>query len=262
MECRDAVESLEMYIAGDLPDSESLNVAVHLAECDACSQRHESMRSLVGELRGLADAFVPAERFVTRSPAPRGSGSRGWRLATAAAVLVALLSTGALAVPALARQLPLPLSAELGELEDENEALQEQVDELNVRLESIDGQDVPVVDTTPGDLPPDVNAAVQNLAMGFVRAQYEGDLEAMKAMSTDSLKLEIERDPEVYLRTQGAAVVFAQMTEAAAGSEEGTYVVFVRLQDSAEWSDSQYQEDFEIRRVGEAYLVDFCGMDA
>lgn len=261
MNCPDVIDSLEMYIAGDLSDSESLDVAAHLATCDSCAAQYDRTRSLVGDVRGLADAFVPAEHYVV-APAPQRGAAWGWRFATAAAAVVAMLSTSALAVPAIARQLPLPLAAELDELHDENEELQAQVDELTVRLETIGGEEVPVVDTAPGDLPAEVNAAVQNLAMEFVRAQYDGDLAALKAMSTDRLKAEIDRYPNEYLRPIGATVVFAQMTESAAGIEEGTYLVFVRLQDSAEWTDSQYQENFEIKRVGDVYLVDFCGMDA
>jgi len=78
---------------------------------------------------------------------------------------------------------------------------------------------------------------------------------------TDRLKADIEAHPEEYLRAQGAKIVFAQMTEAAQ-SEDGTYLVFVRLSDSEEWTDSQYQEDFEIVKEGGVYLVDFMGMDA
>jgi hypothetical protein len=185
----------------------------------------------------------------------------GWRLATAAALVLALLSVSALTVPAIARQLPLPVSDELDKLETENADLREQVDELELRIEQIGGEDVPVIDTTPGDLPPEVNAAVQTLAMEFIKAQYAGDVDALAAMGTDRLKADLAANPESYVRAGGEGLTFAQMTEAAV-TEDGTYLVFVRLMDSAEFSGMQYQEDFEIRKVGEKYLVDFMGMDA
>lgn len=261
MQCQNVVDLLETYIAGDLSDSESYDVAAHLAACEACADRYDVTRQLVGDLRELADAFVPAERF-SAAPLPvRGRNSGGWRLATVAASVAAILSMTALAVPAIARQLPTPLGAELGALEDENEALRVQVDELTVRLEDVGGEQVPVVDTTPGDLAPEVNTAVQMLAMEFVRAQYARDLDALKAMGTERLKADIAAHPADYLRTGGEAVVFAQMTEAAQ-AEDGTFLMFVRLMDAAEWADSQYQEDFEIKLIDGQYLVDFMGMDA
>ena len=262
MNCHEAMDALEMYIAGDLDESDSLDVAAHLATCDGCAAEYERLRTLIGGMRGIAESFVPVERFVAPAPATVARrGGWGWRVATAAAALLAAVSVSALTVPALARQLPVPLASEIERLEGENAALQEEVDELTVRLETVGGEEVPIVDTTPGDLPAEVNTAVQTLAMEFVRAQYAGDLEALAAMGTDRLKADIEAHPEDYLRAQGAEIVFAQMTEAAQ-TDDGTYLVFVRLSDSEEWTDSQYQEDFEIVKEGDRYLVDFMGMDA
>lgn len=261
MNCPDVVDSLEMYIVGDLPDDESRAVAAHLATCESCTEQYDRTRALVRDLRGVAGSFVPSERFTPALTRTRRSTGWGWRLTTAAIAALALLSTSALAVPAIARQLPVPLASELGALEQRAEELQTQVDELSVRLESVGGEEVPIVDSTPGDLAPEVNAAVQELAMAFVRAQYAGDVEAMKAMGTERLRADMAAHPGDYLRERGATVVFAQMTEAAR-SDDGTFIVFVRLQDSAEWIDSQYQEDFEIKLIDGKYLVDFMGMDA
>lgn len=260
MNCPDVNESLEMYIAGDLPDAESRDVAAHLAGCETCAADYERTRVLVGRVKDLAEAFVPVERF-SPAPAHRPAAGWGWRLATAAALALALLSVSALTVPAIARQLPLPVSDALDELETENADLREQVDELQLRIEQIGGEDVPVVDTTPGDLPPEVNMAVQTLAMEFIKAQYAGDVDALAAMGTDRLKADLAANPESYLREGAEGLTFAQMTEAAV-TEDGTYLVFVRLMDSAEFSGMQYQEDFEIKKVGDGYLVDFMGMDA
>lgn len=260
MNCPDVNKSLEMYIAGDLSDAESREVAAHLAGCERCAADYERTRVLVGRVKDLAEAFVPVERF-SPAPARRAAAGWGWRLATAAALALALLSVSALTVPAIARQLPLPVADELEALETENADLREQVDELELRIEQIGGEDVPVIDTTPGDLPPEVNAAVQMLAMEFIKAQYAGDIDALAAMGTERLKADLAEHPDDYLRAGGEGLTFAQMTEAAV-TEDGTYLVFVRLMDSAEFSGMQYQEDFEIKRVGDEYLVDFMGMDA
>ena len=66
MNCTETRGSLEMYIAGDLPEGESLDVAAHLAQCDACTGEYDRMRALIGGLRELAEAFAGwVGRFVT-----------------------------------------------------------------------------------------------------------------------------------------------------------------------------------------------------
>ena len=262
MNCSDVRDMLEPYIADDLSDAESARVAEHLGGCESCSTAYERTRTVITGLKGISDAFVPADRFVL--PAAYASGPVGgwaWRAATIAASVVALAAVTALSVPAIARELPLPVSREIDALEDRADELQQQVDELTVRLETIDGEEVAIVDTTEGDLSPEESEAVQRLAMDFIRAQYAGDLDALAAMGTDRLKADMAARPDDYLRAGGDGLTFAQMTEAAR-TEDGTYLIFVRLSDAGDWSESQYQEDFEIKRVGDTYLVDFMGMDA
>lgn len=269
MNCPDVRELLDAYVTGEAPDAAARELEAHLATCAECEAAAVRRRSLVGQLRSMGKAFEPVEHYeVTReqaasapSPSPAPRGLWRWRIATAAAAALALVSMSALAVPAIARQLPVPLAQEIDALEAQNADLQQQVDELTIRIEEIDGEDVPVVDSTPGDLPAEVNNAVQTLAMQFIRAQYAGDLEALAAMGTDRLKADLAEHPESYLREPGASVTFAQMTEAGV-TEDGVYLLFVRLLDSAEWSESQYQEDFEIIKIEDTYLVDFMGMDA
>lgn len=262
MNCSDVRDALESYIADDLTDAESARLAEHLAGCDSCSADYDRTRALVADLKGLADAFVPRERFVPRPEyVPQPAGGWAWRVVAIAASVVALLAVSALSVPAIARELPLPLAREIDALEERAEELQYQVDELTVRLETIDGQEVAIVDTGESDLSPEESAAVQRLAMDFIRAQYAGDREALAAMGTERLQADLAARPQDYLREGGEGLTFAQMTEAVQ-AEDGTYLIFVRLSDGADWSESQYQENFEIKRVGDTYLVDFMGMDA
>jgi len=80
MNCHEATDVLEMYIAGELPESESLDVVAHLATCDECAAEYERLRVLIGGMRGIADSFVPVERFTV--PAPTIIARRagwGWR---------------------------------------------------------------------------------------------------------------------------------------------------------------------------------------
>lgn len=275
MTCERCRESLESYLGGDLDATRMHEVAAHLSECEPCTAAYESTRRVVGDLGELADAFVPEVRF--QLPAESTGGRRAAtaarlpRLALAAALAAALtvaaLATTALTIPALAAQIPgLPLSRELVELrqeretlERENEALASEVEQLKVRLKEIDGVEVPEVDSAEPGVPPEVNDAIQSLVMDFVKKQYARDLEGMKELATERLAEEMTRDPDTYLR-RGKTLVFAQITTVGR-TETGSYVVFVRLSD-AEFSDSTYQEDFEVKKVGDLFKVERCDMDA
>lgn len=265
MNCNDVSDSLEMYIAGDLDVTTSSAVAEHLAGCDACTAVYDRLRYLIGDLKDVGESFIPVERFTTSEHAmparlkPRAS--LGWRLAAAAGIALAVLSTSALSVPAIARQLPLPLGRELSALEEDNARLAEQVEQLKIEIRDIEGTQVPVVTDGTPVLPPEQNEQVQALAMAFIRAQYAGDIEALAAMGTDKLKADLAEHADDYLRPGAGDVVFAQINDVAE-AEPGRYLVFVRVSDQGAFSDSQYQEDFEIVREGGTFLVDFMGMDA
>lgn len=264
MNCIDMRDSLESYIAGDLDDATASDVAEHLRSCSACALEYDRVRDLVGDLKGLREAYVPREVFdmstITNGARTRARSAWGWKVATAAALVLAALSLSVLAIPAVAENLKvLPVSERLLELKADNVRLEEKVDELEIKVKEIEGEDVPVIETADPKLPAEVNAAVQSLVMRFIKAQYAGDIETMRDLGTEKLKADLAAHPNDYVRKAGE-VTFAQMTDVSTSGD--TYLVFVRLMDSAEWSDSQYQEDFEIKKVGDTYLVDFMGMDA
>jgi len=194
MNCMDVRDSLESYISGDLDDTAASAVAEHLRTCDECTARYDRMRGLIGDLKGLKTAFVPREVF-DMSYATRGAAGGSawiWKLSTAFAALLALLAVSALTVPAVAAVLPsLPVTERLSTLEAENERLTDQVEELEIKIQQIEGTQVPVVETAEPTLSPEINAAVQSLVMRFVRAQYAGDIETMRALGTDKLDADL-----------------------------------------------------------------------
>ena len=276
MNCQDVTEALEGYIAGDLDDREASQVAEHLKSCPSCAAAYEDTRMLVGELKDLSVAFRPSnlntDVFVAprQAPArlrPRRSWSRAWAVA-AAVMLVAL--AGAIAVvtvPSLARTVPLPVGAELKELQHENQLMEEQtramerrVETLEERIKSLTGDDVNVVPTSEQKIPDEVTMAVQQVVIEFIKAQYAGDVQRMKALSTPALDVLIDERPEDYLRDDAGTVSFAQITDV--GLYDGLYVTFVRLSDTKVFSDSQYQENFSVEKSGDTYLVDTMEMDA
>ncbi|MGE5228730.1 MAG: anti-sigma factor family protein [Deltaproteobacteria bacterium] len=277
MNCHDVREDLESYIAGDLEDREASEVARHLDACPACAAAYEETRLLVGELKDLSGAFRPvpldAAAFVSpaASPAPRPR-RRSWRPAwvLAAAVLLVVLA-GAVAVatvPSLARTVPLPVGARLNDLQQQNErmrertrAMEERVRALEERIKSLTGDDVNVVPTSEQDIPDEVTMAVQQVVIQFIKAQYAGDVERLKELSTPALDARIDERPEDYLRDNAGTVSFAQMTDVGI-DENGLYLTFVRLSDTKVFSDSQYQENFAVEKSGDRYLVEYMETDA
>jgi len=266
--CETCRESIESYVGGDLSEPEARDVAFHLAECGECAAYCATQRDLIQSLRRVPSGVESVRPVrVTDHQRPGSRVLLWWRAAAGVAAGLALLAATALAVPALAASIPgLPVSVELRQLQTERdrlaaeaESLGERVEQLEIEVKQIGGVNVPVVNTAPGAVAPEVNDAVQKLAMDFTRAQYRGDKVALKALSTKRLAAEIGKHPDQYLKEPGA-VVFAQMTTVGK-ADDGTLLVFIRLSD-AEFSDSTYQEDFEIKLEGGRYLVDSVGMDA
>ncbi len=290
MSCDEIRGALEGYIAGDLDDRETSRVAEHLAVCPACAVAYEETRLLVGELKDLRNAFQPTRVFeevpdvaaharsreerradgrraAASGRAPRRSWSRAWAVA-AAMLLVALVGAVAVVtVPSLARTLPLPVGDRLDDLERENRAIhelnrqmQQRIDKLEARVNELTGDDVNVVPTSEEDIPDEVTMAVQEVVIEFIKAQYAGDVARMKEVATPALQARIEASPDEYLRDDAGTVSIAQMTDVSI--YEGLYMTFVRMSDTKEFTDSQYQENFGVKRVGERYLVDLMETDA
>lgn len=258
VKCEHCAEHLECYIGGDLSEEQARAVAYHLAECEPCARRYSEMRALAAGLRRLGDSYEPAESFVAAGKPSQAAGTPLWQAVAAAAAVIAVVSMSALSIPALAEQLPLPVGRHVAELRDERDALSERIARLEVQLREIDGEQVPVVRTVAEELSTAENEAIQRLSMQFIRAQYDGDIAELKALSTPRLAAQIDRAPDTYVRPTGE-FVFAQMTEVA--REDDEYLVFVRLSDS-EFPDSSYQLNVTVVKSGASYLVDAADMDA
>ena len=282
MSCDETREALERYIAGDLDDLEARRVAEHLDACPACAVAYEDTRLLVNELKDLRNAFQPTRVFeevpdmsahlTSRQTAPRGraprrSWGRAWAVAAAVLLIVVAGAVAVVTVPSLARTLPLPVGSRLDDLEQKNELMRERnaemqnrIDKLEQRVNELTGDDVNVVPTSKEDLPDEVTMAVQQVVIEFIKAQYAGDVARMKELATPALQERIDASPDEYLRDDAGTVSFAQMTDVSI--YEGLYMTFVRLSDTKEFSDSQYQENFGVKKVDGRYLVDLMEMDA
>jgi hypothetical protein len=263
MNCRDIDDLLESYIRGELDDITASAVADHLETCARCQAAYEDTRMLVGELIDLGDAFQPTEAW--RAPAiaqfvarERRIAQRRWAAAAATFAALSLVSATLLAVPALARQVTvLPVAREIAALERDAAELSDQVEELETRLAEIGGAEMLLVETDPV-LDEADNRAAQEHAMEFVRAMYAGDVGALQALATEDLAAQIANRPDDYLRSGG--VVFAQINNIS--EMEGAYWVFIRMSDTVEFTDSQFQLNISLERAGDGFLVSAVEMDA
>lgn len=183
-------------------------------------------------------------------------------------LLAALIGALAVAaVPSPAPRLPLPVGSTIDDLEHENQmmraqnrAMQDRIDKLEARVNQLTGDDVDVVPTSEEDIPDEVTMAVQQVVIEFIKAQYAGDVAHMKELSTPALQARIDASPDEYLRDDSGTVSIAQMTDVSI--YEGLYMTFVRMSDTKELTDSQYQENFGVKKVGDNYLVESMETDA
>ena len=164
--------------------------------------------------------------------------------------------------------MPLPVGAQLNDLQQQNELMPSRrarwrsaCATLEERIKSLTGDDVNVVPTSEQEIPDEVTMAVQQVVIQFIKAQYAGDLQRLKELSTPALDARIDERPEDYLRDNAGTVSFAQMTDVSL-DPDGLYLTFVRLSDTKVFSDSQYQENFAVEKSGDRYLVEYMETDA
>jgi len=278
MKCDEVRESLEMYINGELDDKSSSSIARHLKDCPACALEYEETRGLIVQLKDMKDLFQPKGVFdmaKMESYGRRGSKSSrsswGTRMlaATAAFALMFSVASGSLlAFPALAKQIPaLPIVQDIESLQEENEEMKKQTEEmqgeierLKIEMREIKGTSVKVVESAKNTLTDEENLKVQGFVMDYVRAQYKGDLKKIKSMSTPEFVKRIEKRPAEVLKDENGTVAFGSITNVA--KEGDDYWVFVRISDTKQFVDSEYQQNFMLKKVGDSYLVDTVEMDA
>ncbi len=265
MNCREADAVLELYIRDELSADDNSLIAEHLTECERCQAAYEDTRALVTALLDAGEALQPTQRMIPDAGTPLPAlaptrSPRGWIAVAAAFAALTIASTTLLAVPALARQVTvLPVARQIAALEADSAELTAQVEELEVRLAEVGGEELMLVETDPA-LDASDNTLAQEHAMAFVRAMYGGDIAVLQELATPALAAEIAARPSDYLRDGG--VVFGQINNIS--EHEGDLWVFIRLSDTVEFTDSQFQLNIALERDGdgEGFLVSIVEMDA
>lgn len=275
MNCGEVRDSLEMYINGELDGDASHDVGRHLKECSACRREYEEMHELVTVLKGMKGVFQPKGVFdmgkIDGFESKRKESRFAVRALAAVAGLAILFSAGfgsLLTFPALAKQVAvLPIVQDIQSLETKNETLEQQnvkmreeIDQLKIEIREIKGEKVKVVETGKPALPDQDNAQIQGIIMDFVKAQYTGDVAKMKSLATPNLATMIDERPSEFLKDKDGSVAFGSITSVA--KEGDDYLIFVRISDTKKFVDSEYQENFTVKKVGDKFLIDNMEMDA
>ncbi len=281
MNCREFLKLMEEYIMNKTRPAQRAVIEDHLEVCEECRLEFEKTKALVEKIRNMKNVLRSRENvgmnmdmnkksIVNRLNKPeRRSFTRFLPGIAACVFFVMFLFSGfILAFPSLAcRYIPeVPLVKELSQVMEENSEIRQEIEAVKIENEQLKMEIKKIKDievneiTTSEGVSEEEGKAVQELVVDFIKAQYRKDLNALKEMSTDEFKKQIDRMKQSIFMGKGGEVVFTQITNVA--KDNDIYYVFVRLNDSAESDDADFQENFEVVRVGEKYLVSFVGLDA
>ncbi len=281
MNCREFLKLMEEYIMDKISPVQRTAIENHLEVCKQCRLEYEKTKALVQKIRNIKNVLRSREdigmnmdmnkkSIVNKLNKPeRRSYTRLLPGIAACVFFVMFVFSGfILAFPSLAcRYIPeIPLVKELSQTIEENSEIRQEIEavkmeneQLKMEIKKIKDIEVNEVTTSEG-VSEEEDRAVQELVVDFIKAQYRKDIDALKQMSTDEFKKQIDRMKQSIFMGKGGEVVFTQITNVA--KDNDIYYVFVRLNDSAESDDADFQENFEVVRVGEEYLVSFVGLDA
>ena len=278
MRCHKILELTEEYIMGELDEDQRTLVENHFRECADCRKEYEEIKALVSNIQNIKNRLNTEEVIITMNKknivnqlekSERHPFTRFVPGIAACIFLVMFLFAGSiLAFPSFAsKYVPkLPFIKELSQAKVENNEIKQQIEsakkeneQLKIEIKRIKDVEVKEVTTSVG-VPAAEDKAVQELVIDFIKAQYHGDINALKDMSTEEFKKQIDGNKQGIILIKRGEVIFTQITNVAKEGEK--YLVFVRLNDSEEKDDADYQEDFEVVKVAGKYLVSFAGKDA
>jgi len=192
-------------------------------------------------------------------------------------LVFSMLATSVLAFPGIAAKVApnIPLVREISErdqeIEDiraaeqtkqlEIEELKSEIEELKMTIKKISDEQIKEVETSPNE-DEEQNLQLQTLVVEFVKEMYRGNYEKAAQYCTDEFAQTVIKSPQdVIMRPSSTAVVFTQITNVAK-VDDSMFLVFLRLNDSGEEMEADYQLDFEIVMKDDAFLISFVGIDA
>ncbi|WP_010681251.1 zf-HC2 domain-containing protein [Acetivibrio cellulolyticus] len=275
MNCEETLELLEEYIIGELDLEKRQLVEKHLQDCSDCNTEYMETEEVIRGLHNLKNSKIASGDILNMS---KMVGERKkWEMpipSVAAAVffVMFLLTSSVIAFPTFASTFApgLPVVKQLLETQKDyntamqenqeikilNEKIEQENQQLKKNIKEIGGFSI-VEYQTSQSIGEDDNDKVQNLVINFIKAQYKGDIEKIKAMCTEEFKVQVDRMKDSILMDSKGDFVFTQITNI---SKEGdSYFVSVRLNDTSDIPD--YELDFELKKINDKFYVSFEGKD-
>lgn len=276
MKCEKALELVEEYIMGELDSETHFMLEKHLQECSACNAEYMETEEVIRGLQNIKNSITIKEDILIMSKMTEKSRRLERVLPSVAAAVfftMFLLTSSVIAFPTFAstvvprapvvKQL---LEAKNGyntamqenqEIKKLNEQIEEENKQLKMSIKEIGGNSILEVQTSEG-IGEDDNNKIQNLVVDFIKAEYMGDIEKIKAMCTDEFKVQVDEMKEITLKDNKSDVVFTQISSVSMDGDQ--YWVNVRLNDTNDLPD--YQMNFELVKINQEFYVSYVGNDA
>lgn len=261
--CSEVIKLIEEYIMGELDTNTQLMVEEHLNKCSSCNMEYHEKKDLIVRLQTVKksiqvkeDILDMAKKNVLANIKKRNMFKKSFSNLIAGVFFVLFLITSSLIMfPAFAvNYMPeLPVIKQVKEAQE----IKKENEQLRMAIKEINGTKVKEFISSEGIEPSD-NDMIQKMAISFIKAQYKEDVKAAMEMCTEEYKKELEKNNGVVLENKKGDIVFSTITNAIKEGE--IYMVFVRVSDGLD--TSEYQWNFEFKKVDEKFLISFIGLNA
>jgi hypothetical protein len=262
--CDEVIKLIEEYVMEELDTNTHLMVEEHLRKCSSCSMEYHEKKQLIKGLQEIKKSIKIKEDVLdmAKKNAVNNINSRGNIFRKSFSTIVAgvffvlfLLSSSIIVFPtfAIAYVPELPIVKQVKEVQE----IKKENEKLKMAIKDINGTQIKEIKTSEG-IETNENDVIQKMAINFIKAQYKEEIKTALEMCTEEFKKELEKNNGFILKGKKGDIIFSTITNT---SKEGdVYVVCIRVSDDLD--DSEYQWDFEFKKVGEKFLVSSVGLNA
>jgi hypothetical protein len=263
LDCNKVIKLIEEYIMGELDTNTQLVVEEHINKCSSCSMEYHEKKDLIGRLQAIKksikvkdDILYMAKKNIVANIKKRNMFKKSFSNLIAGVFFVLFLITSSLIMfPTFAvNYMPeIPVVKQVKEAQE----IKKENEQLKMTIKEINGTQVKEFISSRGIEPSD-NDIIQKMAISFIKAQYKEDIKTTLEMCTEEYKKELEKNNGVVLKNKKGNIVFSTITNTAKEGE--IYMVYVRVSDDLD--TSEYQWNFEFKKVGEKFLISAIGLNA
>lgn len=274
MNCEKALDLIEEYIMGELDLETRSMLAKHLQECSDCNTEYIETEEVIRGLHNLKSSkSIESNVLYIGKKAGRRRKLQINMPSVAAALffVMFLLASSVIAFPTFAQTIApdFPVVKQLLETQKDykiamqenheikklNQQIEQENQELKRNNKEIGGYSIEL--QTSEYIGDEDNNKVQKLVIDFIKSQYKGDLDNIKAMCTDEFKEAVDEMKDSILLNDKGNMVFTQISNAYKVGD--LYSINVRLNDESDIPD--YQINFELKKVNENFYVSYVGYD-